>query len=240
MFPKSTCPRGLHVHERREGSTLALWSREEGRRELCSAQQCQGSGQLSESAGVSWRGSESNLLGMRGGSRTGVEVRRAMEPWNQRFTARSGRFAALSRGKVGSDSWNRTPIRSWIADLAGFLLSMFEVGQDGKTASERLASKSAKLQGMVLADRNLWKRRCARGGSERSFEFGRMARAWAPTRPPKKSIVGERERDKCGNVTCEISQEQIGDGAMESRLSGHDHPRTLEKEMTMPRWAVGV
>ena len=40
-----------------------------------------------------------------------------------------------------------------IAEHAGFLLSRFEVGEDGKAAYERLKVKSAKGQGMIFAAR---------------------------------------------------------------------------------------
>ena len=40
-----------------------------------------------------------------------------------------------------------------IAELAGFLLSRFEVGEDGKAAYELLKVKSAKGQGMIFAAR---------------------------------------------------------------------------------------
>ena len=39
----------------------------------------------------------------------------------------------------------------WIAEQAGFLLTRFEVGRDGKTAYERLKGKSAKVQGLSFA-----------------------------------------------------------------------------------------
>ena len=47
----------------------------------------------------------------------------------------------------------------WIAEHAGLLLTMFEVGRDGKTAYERLKGKSAKVQGMAFAEGILWKRK---------------------------------------------------------------------------------
>ena len=47
----------------------------------------------------------------------------------------------------------------WIAEHAGFLLTRFEVGRDGKTAYERLKGKSAKVQGMSFAEGILWKRK---------------------------------------------------------------------------------
>ena len=51
----------------------------------------------------------------------------------------------------------------WIAEHAGFLLTRFEVGRDGKTAYERLKGKSAKVQGMSFAGRIWWKRKRAGG-----------------------------------------------------------------------------
>ena len=51
----------------------------------------------------------------------------------------------------------------WIAEHAGFLLTRFEVGRDGKTAYERLKGKSAKVQGMAFAEGILWKRKRAGG-----------------------------------------------------------------------------
>ena len=48
-------------------------------------------------------------------------------------------------------------ILSWIVEHAGFLLTRFEAGRDGKTAYERLKGKSAKVQGMSLAGRIWWK-----------------------------------------------------------------------------------
>ena len=40
----------------------------------------------------------------------------------------------------------------WIAEQAGFFLTRFEVGRDGKTAHERLKGESAKVQGMSFAE----------------------------------------------------------------------------------------
>ena len=51
----------------------------------------------------------------------------------------------------------------WIAEHAGFLLTRFEVGRDGKTAYERLKGKSAKVQGMAFAEGMWWKRKRAGG-----------------------------------------------------------------------------
>ena len=51
----------------------------------------------------------------------------------------------------------------WFAEHAGFLLTRFEVGRDGKTAYERLKGKSAKVQGMTFAEGILWKRKRAGG-----------------------------------------------------------------------------
>ena len=51
----------------------------------------------------------------------------------------------------------------WIAEHAGFLLTRFEVGRDGKTAYERLKGKSAKVQGIAFAEGILWKRKRAGG-----------------------------------------------------------------------------
>ena len=49
----------------------------------------------------------------------------------------------------------------WIAEHAGFFLTRFEVGRDGKTAYERLKGKSATVQCMAFAERILWKRKRA-------------------------------------------------------------------------------
>ena len=51
----------------------------------------------------------------------------------------------------------------WIGERAGFLLTRFDVGLEGKTACERLEGKSAKVQGMSFAEGTLWKRRRAAG-----------------------------------------------------------------------------
>ena len=51
----------------------------------------------------------------------------------------------------------------WIAEHAGFFLTRFEVGRDGKTAYERLKGKSAKVRGMAFAEGILWKRKRAGG-----------------------------------------------------------------------------
>ena len=51
----------------------------------------------------------------------------------------------------------------WIVEHAGFLLTRFEAGRDGKTAFERLKGKSAKVQGMSFAEGILWKRKPAGG-----------------------------------------------------------------------------
>ena len=50
-----------------------------------------------------------------------------------------------------------------IAERAGFLLTRFEVGRDGKTAYERLKGISAKVQGLAFAEGILWKRKRAGG-----------------------------------------------------------------------------
>ena len=49
----------------------------------------------------------------------------------------------------------------WIAEHAGFFLTSCEVGQDGRTAYERLKGKSAKVQGTVFAEGILRKRKRA-------------------------------------------------------------------------------
>ena len=54
-------------------------------------------------------------------------------------------------------------IRPWIAEHAGFLLTRFEVGRDGKTANERLKGKSSKVKGMAFAEGILWKRKRSGG-----------------------------------------------------------------------------
>ena len=51
----------------------------------------------------------------------------------------------------------------WIAGHAGFSLTRFEVGRDGKTAYERLKGKPAKVQGMAFAEGILSKRKRAGG-----------------------------------------------------------------------------
>ena len=51
----------------------------------------------------------------------------------------------------------------WIAEHAGFLLTRFEVGRDGKTAYERLKGTSAEVQGMAFAEVIFWKRKRAGG-----------------------------------------------------------------------------
>ena len=51
----------------------------------------------------------------------------------------------------------------WIAEHAGFLLTSFEVGRDGKTAREGLKGKSGKVQCMTFAVRILSERKRARG-----------------------------------------------------------------------------
>ena len=51
----------------------------------------------------------------------------------------------------------------WIAEHAGFLLTSFEVGRDGKTAYERLKGKSAKVQAVACAEGIMWKRKRAGG-----------------------------------------------------------------------------
>ena len=54
-------------------------------------------------------------------------------------------------------------VRPWIAEHAGFLLMRIEVGRDGKTACEKLKGKSAKVQGMAIAEnerRTLGKQAC--------------------------------------------------------------------------------
>ena len=54
-------------------------------------------------------------------------------------------------------------IRPWVPEHVGFLLSLFEVGRDGKTAFERLNGKTAKVLEIMFAEGILWKRRRAGG-----------------------------------------------------------------------------
>ena len=39
-----------------------------------------------------------------------------------------------------------------MAEYAGFLLTRFEVGKDGKTACERIKGKAARVQGMDFGE----------------------------------------------------------------------------------------
>ena len=64
------------------------------------------------------------------------------------------------------------PVWTWMAEYAGWLLTRFEVGHDGKTAYERIKGKSAKVQGMEFAEGVLWKRR-REGGP-----LGKLACMW--------------------------------------------------------------
>ena len=50
----------------------------------------------------------------------------------------------------------------WIAERAGFLLTRFEVGRDGKTACERLKGKSAKCSRLGARGRNLVEEKTSR------------------------------------------------------------------------------
>ena len=60
----------------------------------------------------------------------------------------------LTRRKVGGENWNRAPHLGADRRACRFLLSSFEVGQDGKRACERLNGKSAKVHGMNFLGRN--------------------------------------------------------------------------------------
>ena len=60
----------------------------------------------------------------------------------------------------------------WTEERAGFQLTRFEVGRDGKTAHERLKGKSAKVQGMAFAEGILCERKRAGG------PLGKLACMW--------------------------------------------------------------
>ena len=54
----------------------------------------------------------------------------------------------------------------WITEQAGFMLTRFQVGRDGKMAHERLQGnqqKKKKNNGLSFAEESMWKRRRARG-----------------------------------------------------------------------------
>ena len=59
-----------------------------------------------------------------------------------------------------------------MAEQARFLLAKFEVGLNGKTACERLKGKSAKVQGLPLAEGILWKR------DEQEGQLGKLTCMW--------------------------------------------------------------
>ena len=94
------------------------------------------------------------------------------------------------RRTVGSVKIDAThSIWPWIAEHAGFLLTRFEVGRDGKTAYERLKGKSAKVQGMAFAEGILWKRKRAGGPLTCMWEDGVYVGVKATT---AEVIVGNR------------------------------------------------
>ena len=76
---------------------------------------------------------------------------------------RSRRCRSDIEGRWGLKIDATHSIWPWIAEHAGFLLTRFEFGRDGKTAYDRLKGKSAKVQGMALAEGILWIRKRAGG-----------------------------------------------------------------------------
>ena len=63
-------------------------------------------------------------------------------------------------------------IWAWIAEYASYTLNRMEVGNDGKTAYERIKGKKAKVMGVAFGEKVLWKRRLARGG------LGKLCNLW--------------------------------------------------------------
>ena len=51
----------------------------------------------------------------------------------------------------------------WLVEYATYLLSRFEVGQDGKTAYERLKGKQARTLGVDFGEAILWRSRLPSG-----------------------------------------------------------------------------
>ena len=91
----------------------------------------------------------------------------------------------------------------WIAVQAGFLLTRFEVGRDGKTAYERLEGKSANVQGVSFAEGILAKKRGAGGPHGKLTGMWKDGvKNWASKKPREKSSW--RTRTACG------SQERSG------------------------------
>ena len=117
----------------------------------------------------------------------------------------------------------------WIAEQTGFLLTRFEVGRDGKTAYERLKGKSAKVQGLSLAEGPLGKLTCLR---EDGVYLGIMATTgevivgsptgvWL-TRMVQRKMARERcERSNLEMVVAVPSRKNEDDAKMGGdRLSG--------------------
>ena len=118
----------------------------------------------------------------------------------------------LTGRKMQGASWSRAPqLAPWIAELAGFRLSRFEVGQDGKTAHERLMGKSAKVQGMMFAEGILWKKRhVPEVRSESPFACGGRRVLWCQddhrrVHSGRKAwlLARERGQDQTGETTME-------------------------------------
>ena len=93
------------------------------------------------------------------------------------------------------------PILLWVAEHAGFLLWRFEVGQDGKTANERLTGKPATVQG----GRNLVKElTCWRSARNAYMHVGgRRVLGWSSKQKPMRGTWPTRtvsrkwERARC-------------------------------------------
>ena len=94
-----------------------------------------------------------------GSSKSNGVVERAIQ--SVQGTIRTIRSDIEGRWGVKIDATHS--IWPWIAERAGFLLTRFEVGRDGKTSYERPKGKSAKVQGMAFAEGILWKRKRAGG-----------------------------------------------------------------------------
>lgn len=60
----------------------------------------------------------------------------------------------------------------WIVKYAAFLINRFEVGQDNKTAYERIKGKNAKVMGIEFAEAMLWRRKPVGGA------FGKVTCMW--------------------------------------------------------------
>ena len=184
-----------------------------------------------EPASTSLIESWSNLRAVKGGSRMIDESVPVGSSKSERSVERAPPVSAVHGQSVARKVGSEAPVDiiwQWIAEHAGVLLKRFEVGRDGKTAYEQLKGSCAKVQGTMLAEGTLWKRKRAGGPLENltcMWEDDRrqVKSSWeteAACGSQGRSRGSRRDNDR-KDTTCTRSWEFLG-----------------ERTRTIPRWTV--